>query len=212
MCRARRRPRSPSVPPLEGGAGCALYPPHSRLVRVQEPLPPLQQDKDTLERSWPQQQSTWVCWALLRRVLSCAMPPRCRREGDAPSHRRLSPRVAGPHRPPQERREGLLAAPVSRTGLFGSLTTVTQRLKRLEEEKAQLSWHLPVSAAPPTHKSEERTSRRSAAARRRERCQNRAPPATSTATQPASADPDQPHPTGLRLGPSRGEHQLNPAK
>jgi len=44
-------------------------------------------------------------------------------------------------------REDLLGAPVSAEGLFGSISSVTQRFSRLEEERVQLSRMLPL--APP---------------------------------------------------------------
>lgn len=86
---------------------------------------------------------------------------------------------------PRRDREDLLAAPVSTDGLFGSLTTVTQRLKRLEEEKAQLSRHLPLAAAA-KQKGEVKLPRRNATARRRERRQRRG---FSAADPPADPQP-----------------------
>ena len=46
-------------------------------------------------------------------------------------------------------REDLLGAPVSTEGLFGSVSSVTQRFSRLEEERVQLSRMLSL-APPPT--------------------------------------------------------------
>ena len=74
-------------------------------------------------------------------------------------------------------RDDLLGAPVSTEGLFGSVTTVTQRFRRLEEERVQLSRMLPL--ALPQRGEREPT------VRRRERRRSRAP--TAPAASPASS-------------------------
>jgi len=81
-------------------------------------------------------------------------------------------------------RDELLGAPASTEGLFGSISSVTQRFRRLEEEKSQLSRMLPL-ALP-------QRGERGITVRRRERRRFRAPmapaaPSTSLAgpTEPA---------------------------
>ena len=59
-------------------------------------------------------------------------------------------------------REDLLGAPVSTEGLFGAITSVTQRFRRLEEERLQLSRMLPLALpqAPPQGREHGATMRR----------------------------------------------------
>ena len=74
-------------------------------------------------------------------------------------------------------RDDLLGAPLSTEGLFGSITLVTQRFSRLEEERAQLSRMLPLVLP--------QRSEREATVRRRERHRYRAP--TAPAASPTSS-------------------------
>jgi len=62
-------------------------------------------------------------------------------------------------------RDDLLGAPVSTEGLFGSITSVTQRFSRLEEERAQLSRMLPLARSQALPRGREHP----AVVRRRER-------------------------------------------
>ena len=68
-------------------------------------------------------------------------------------------------------RDDLLGAPVTSEGLFGSISSVTQRFRLLEGERAQLSRMLPLARpqAPPQGRE------RPAVVRRRERRWYRAP-------------------------------------
>ena len=50
-------------------------------------------------------------------------------------------------------REDILGAPITSEGLFGSISSVTQRFIRLEKEKTQLSCHLLL--APSSNQSED---------------------------------------------------------
>jgi len=82
-------------------------------------------------------------------------------------------------------RDDLLGAPVSTEGLFGSISSVTQRFRRLEDEKSQLSRMLPL-ALP-------QRGERGATVRRRERCRFRAPmaPAAPFTSSAGPAEPAQ---------------------
>jgi len=84
-------------------------------------------------------------------------------------------------------RDDLLRAPVSTEGLLGSITSVTQRFSRLEEERVQLSRMLPLvlPRAPPQGRE------RGATVRRRERRRYRAPTAP-VAPSTSSARPAEP--------------------
>jgi len=94
-------------------------------------------------------------------------------------------------------RDDLLGAPVSTEGLFGLITSVTQRFCRLEEERAQLSRMLPLVLP--------QRGERGATVRRKERRRSRAPTAP-VAPFTASAGPAWPaqyqHPWG-QAGRSR---------
>jgi len=73
--------------------------------------------------------------------------------------------------PTKKDRDYLLGAPVSTEGLFGSISSVTQRFSRLEEERVQLSRMLPLARpqAPPE-------GRERPVVRRRERGAGTEPP------------------------------------
>jgi len=75
-------------------------------------------------------------------------------------------------------RDDLLGAPVSTEGLFRSITSVTQRFSRLEEERAQLSRMLPL-ALPQRGESK-------VTVRRRERRRYRAPTAPAASPAPSA--------------------------
>ena len=85
-------------------------------------------------------------------------------------------------------REDLLGAPVSTEGLFGSVSSVTQRVSRLEEERVQLSHVLPPAPPPQGPRDFMQGRERSATVKRRERRRHRAAaPSTSTAHPVAPA-------------------------
>ena len=69
-------------------------------------------------------------------------------------------------------REDLLGAPVSTEGLFGSISSVTQRFSHLEEERVQLSRMLPLAPPQAPQRAPPRVSlqarERSVTAKRRE--------------------------------------------
>jgi len=96
-------------------------------------------------------------------------------------------------------REDLLGAPVSTEGLFGSITSVTQRFSRLEEERVQLSRMLPLALprAPPQGRE------RGAKVRRRERRRCRDPRGSRCPLIHGDGlpDPGRPH---LSRGPLGG--------
>lgn len=84
-------------------------------------------------------------------------------------------------------REELLGALISSDGLFGSISSATPRFRRLEEEKAQLSRHLPLA-----HGKGSELRRCNATLRRRARRQARSPLSSSPATQGGSTDAPRP--------------------
>lgn len=87
-------------------------------------------------------------------------------------------------------RDDLLGAPISTAGLFGSVTAVTQRFRRLEEEREQLSRMLPL-ALP-------QRGERGPTVRRRDRRRASVPMASvaSPAYSPSSARRSQRAPRG----------------
>ncbi len=194
----------PGVPPLEEALAALIIPHSAGWSGHRKPLPPLPQDKDTLEyfdkifQLGAQLAAAANNLGVLGVATAASLPRDVPPSPDTVEYlgrtvgqinnliqgvataagRVMSLSVVGSRHVwlgltalPRRDREDLLAAPVSSDGLFGSLTTVTQRLKRLEEEKAQLSRHLPL-AATAKQKGEVTLPRRNATARRRE-CRQR---------------------------------------
>ena len=106
---------------------------------------------------------------------------------------------------PRRDRDDLMAVPVSEDGLFGSLSVVTERLKRLDEEKTQLQKHLVLSGAKQPKRPEATQSaqpskrqRRHARTGKRERPVTAAVGAAAPAPTAAAAAASHPYSGGAR--------------
>jgi len=207
----------PGVPPLEEALAALIIPHSAGWSGNRKPLPPLPQDKDTLEYFDKIFQLGAQLAAAANNLGVLGVAAATSLQHDTPpspdtaeylgrtvgqinnliqgvattAGRVMSLSTVGSRHVwlgltalPRREREDLLAAPVSTDGLFGSLNTVTQRLKRLEEEKAQLSRHLPLAAR---QRAESKLPHRNATARRRERRQRKSFPTATPSAEPQQA-------------------------